>query len=134
MKSIFYFFSTFFQKALDLCPQKCDVCATETYFLILRCVSSKPINFGGHSAYHDRVLDQLRKYYPDASNSQFSSTWQILEEFWCLDLSSIDVLMQDRYSVFAPEPRLPSDMLRSILVSAEFKITSYTRFTSDHTL
>ena len=26
----------------------------------------KPINIGGHSAYQDRVLNQLRKYYPDA--------------------------------------------------------------------
>ena len=39
--------------------------------------------------------------------------------------------MQDRYSVFGPEPRLPSDMLRAILVSVEFKITSYTRFAAD---
>ena len=91
----------------------------------------KPINTGGHSAYQDRVLDQLRKYYPDAANSLSSSTWRILEKFWDLDLSPIDVLMQDRYSAYGPEPRLPSDMLRSILVSVEFKITSYTRFASD---
>lgn len=39
--------------------------------------------------------------------------------------------MKDRYSVFGPEPRLPSDMLRAILVSVEFKITSYTRFAAD---
>ena len=39
--------------------------------------------------------------------------------------------MKDRYSVFGPEPRLPSDMLRAILVSAAFKITSYTRFAAD---
>ena len=25
----------------------------------------KPINIGGHSAYQDRVLTQLRKYYPN---------------------------------------------------------------------
>lgn len=29
----------------------------------------KPINTGGHSAYQDLVLNQLRKYYPDAANS-----------------------------------------------------------------
>lgn len=91
----------------------------------------KPINVGGHSAYQDRVLTQLLKYYPDAATSLSSSTWQILEKFWVLDLSGIDLLMQDRYSVFGPEPRLPSDMLRAILVSVEFKITSYTRFASD---
>lgn len=39
--------------------------------------------------------------------------------------------MQDRYSLFGPEPRLPSDMLRAILVSVEFKITSDTRLASD---
>lgn len=39
--------------------------------------------------------------------------------------------MQDRYSKSGPEPRLPSDMLRSILVSVEFKLTSYTRFASN---
>ena len=91
----------------------------------------KPINIGGHSAYQERVLTQLRKYYPNAASSLSSSTWQILNKFWNLDLSKIDDLMYDRYSVFGPEPRLPSDMLRSILVSVEFKITSYTRLASD---
>ena len=91
----------------------------------------KPINTGGHSAYQAHVLTQLRKYYPDAVTSLSSSTWDILEKFWSLDLSGIDTLMQDRYSAFGPEPRLPSDMLRSILVSVEFKITSYTKFAAD---
>ena len=91
----------------------------------------KPVNTGGHSAYQDRVLTQLRKYYPNAATSLSFSTWQILDKFWNLDLSQVDVLMQDRYSVFGPEPRLPSDMLRSILVSVAFKITSYTKLASD---
>ena len=39
--------------------------------------------------------------------------------------------MQNRYSIFGPEPRLPSDILRAILVSVEFKITSYTKLASD---
>lgn len=90
----------------------------------------KPVNIGGHSAYQDRVLTQLRKYYPNAA-SLFSSTWQTIDKFGNLDLSQVDELMQDRYSVFGPEPRLPSDMLRAILVSVEFKITSYTRLASD---
>ena len=91
----------------------------------------KPVNVGGHSAYQERVLTQLRNYYPNAANSLPSSTWQILEKFWNLDLSQVDELMKDRYSVFGPEPRLPSDMLRAILVSVEFKITSYTKLASD---
>lgn len=91
----------------------------------------KPVDFGGHSAYQDRVLKQLRKYYPDAASSLPPSTWEIMEKFWALDLSEVDIMMQDRYSVFGPIPRLPSDMLRSILVSVEFKITSYTRWAAD---
>lgn len=90
----------------------------------------KPVNIGGHSAYQDRVLTQLRKYYPNAA-SLSSSTWQIIDKFWKLNLSQVDELMKDRYSVFGPEPRLPYDMLRAILVSAAFKITSYTRFAAD---
>lgn len=91
----------------------------------------KPINSGGHAAYQNHVLTQLRKYYPDASVSLPDSSWQIIDKFWNLDLSGVDSLMQDRYSSFGPEPRLPSDMLRSILVSVEFKITSYTRLAAD---
>ena len=89
----------------------------------------KPINVGGHSVYQNRVLTQLHKYYPDAATSLSSSTWQILEKSWSLDLSRIDLLMQDRYSIFDPEPRLLSDMLHAILVSIE--LNSYTKFASN---
>ena len=79
----------------------------------------KPINTGGHAAYQNRVLIQLRKYYPDADVAFDSSTWDVLEQFWGLDLSSVDQIMLDRYSVFGPKPRLPSDMLRSYLLYHE---------------
>lgn len=91
----------------------------------------KPYNPGGHSAYQEHVLAQLRKYYPDAVSSLPASSWQIMEKFWNLDLSDLDVLMADRYSNFGPAPRLPSDMLRSILLSVEFKVTSYTKWAAD---
>ena len=91
----------------------------------------KPVNIGGHPAYQKRVLDQLRKYYPDAASSLPSSTWEILEKFYVLDLSPIDEIMLDRYSNFGPVPRLPSDMLRSIMLSIEFKITSVTAWVAD---
>ena len=55
----------------------------------------KPINIGGHSAYQERVLTQLRKYYPNAATSLSPSSLQILDKFWNLDLSPIDDLMQD---------------------------------------
>lgn len=88
----------------------------------------KPINIGGHAAYQNRILEQLRKYYPDATDSLPASTWEIMEKFWNLDLSEIDLIMQDHYSDFGPQPRLLSDMFQSILLSVEFKITSYTKW------
>lgn len=91
----------------------------------------KPVNTGSHSAYQGCVLNQLRKYYSNPANSLSSSTWQILEKFWSLDLTAVDVLMQDRYLVYGPKPKLPSLMLRALLVSVKFKITSYTRLASD---
>ncbi len=91
----------------------------------------KPYNPGGHSAYQQRVLAQLHKYYPEAVPSLSSSTWQIMEMFWNLDLLDIDSLMADRYSGFGPVPRLPSDMLRSILLCVEFKVTSHTKWAAD---
>lgn len=91
----------------------------------------KPYNSGGHAAYHECVLTQLRKYYPDAATSLSSSTWDIMKKFWNLDLFEVDIIMQDRYSNFGPPPRLPSDMLRSILLSVEVKITSYTKWANN---
>ncbi|NBJ01398.1 hypothetical protein D3Z62_14990 [Lachnospiraceae bacterium] len=68
----------------------------------------KPVNIGGHAAYQKLLLEQLCKYYPNALTSFDSATWDIMEQFWSLDLSPVDDLMRDRYSVFGPEPRLPS--------------------------
>lgn len=34
----------------------------------------KPVNVGGYAAYQNRVLTQLRKYYPDADTSLDAST------------------------------------------------------------
>lgn len=87
----------------------------------------KPVNSGGHAAYQNHVLTLLRKYYPDPDSIP-ASTWTIMERFWHLDLSGVDALMADRYSVFGPAPRLPSDMLRSFLLSLEFRVTSFTKW------
>ena len=88
----------------------------------------KPSVSGGHSAYQALVLDQLRKYYPSAADSLPASTWEVMERFWTLDLSQVDSLMQDRYSIFGPAPRPPSAMLRSVLLSVEFKIPTVTQW------
>ena len=91
----------------------------------------KPVNIGGHAAYQNLVLEQLCKYYPNALTSLDASTWEIMEQFWALDLSYVDDFMKDRYSVFGPEPRLPSNMLRSYLLSIKCKVTSITNWASD---
>ena len=75
-------------------PQKMRRFGTAgTDFLIWRRVSLKPVNIGGHSAYQNLILTQLRKYYPNAATSLPDSTWQILEKFWSLDLSAVDTLL-----------------------------------------
>ena len=84
-----------------------------------------PVYSGGHAAYQSFFLTQMRKYYPNP-DSIARSTWDIIERFWNLDLSQTDVIMKDRYSVFGPEPRLPSCMHRSYLLSIDFKVTSIT--------
>ena len=88
-----------------------------------------PFNPGGHAAYQDHVVTNLRKYYPDPSSIP-KSVWDILERFFSLDLCQTDILVKSRYSVFGPQPRLPSCMLRSYMLSEEFKITSVTDWAS----
>ena len=61
------------------------------------------------------------------SNSSLpASTWKIIEKFSNLDLSDLDSLMTDLYSIFGPPPRLPSDILRSILLPKNAKNLSVT--------
>jgi hypothetical protein len=84
-----------------------------------------PINHGGHAAYQKFLAEQLRIYYPDPYSID-KDTWNIIERFYYKDLASVDILMQDCYSTLGPEPRLPSHMLRCILVATCFKIHSFT--------
>lgn len=84
-----------------------------------------PVNSGGHSAYQNFVVENLRKYYPNP-DAIARSTWDIVDRFWNLDLSFIDIHLKDKYSVFGPKPRTPSCMHRSYLLSIDFKVTSIT--------
>lgn len=84
-----------------------------------------PVNSGGHSAYQDFVVANLRKYYPNP-DALARSTWDIIDRFWNLDLSYTDDFMHDKYSIFGPKPRNPASMQRSILLSIDFKVTSFT--------
>lgn len=86
-----------------------------------------PVNSGGHSAYQNFVIENLRKYYPDPSSIP-ASTWDIIERFWTLDLTYTDELLRSKYSVFGPKPRTPSCMHRSYLLSIDFKVDSITEW------
>ena len=84
-----------------------------------------PVNAGGHSAYQNFVVENLRKYYPNP-DALPRATWDIIDRFWNLDLSYTDEVMKSKYSVFGPRPRNPSCMQRSYLLSIDFKVTSIT--------
>ena len=86
-----------------------------------------PVYSGGHTAYQDTFVSDFLKFYPDPF-SLAKSTWNVIIEFWHLDLSLTDQLMADSYSRRGPQPRLPSSMLRSYLLSLKFKVTSITRW------
>ncbi len=86
-----------------------------------------PIISGGHSAYQDTFVSDFLIHYPNPFTLS-KSTWKIIIDFWYLDLSRTDILLLDRYSKFGPEPRLPSCMLRSYLLSIKLKITSVTQW------
>lgn len=86
-----------------------------------------PVNPGGHSAYQNFVVENLRKYYPDPDSIP-RSVWDIIDRFFNLDLSYTDEKLKNRYSVFGPKPRTPSSMHRSYLLSIDFKVTSITEW------
>lgn len=86
-----------------------------------------PINSGGHSAYQNFVITNLRKYYPNP-DSIARSTWDIIDRFWNLDLSYTNIRLRSKYSIFGPKPRTPSCMHRSYLLSIHFKVTSITNW------
>ena len=84
-----------------------------------------PVNCGSHTDYQNFVVTNLRKYHPNP-NAIAHSTWDIFERFWTLDLSYTDEFMRDKYSKFSPDPRTPSSMQSSYLLSIDFKVTSIT--------
>lgn len=82
-------------------------------------------NSGGHTAYQNFVVENLRKYYPDP-DAIARSTWDIIERFWNLDLSYTDGFLRSKYSVYGPKPRTPSCMQLFYLLSIDFKVPSVT--------
>lgn len=91
----------------------------------------KPVNSGGHQAYQQQLISMLKQYYPDAFVRFGPNLWKTIDKFYNLDLSEVDLLMADRYSVFGPVPRLPSCMLRSMMVALYLKIPSFTLWSQE---
>ena len=84
----------------------------------------KPVPIS-HNEYRASLRNGLHRYYPDTSKIS-KDTWTIYNQFKKLDLSRVDTLMQDKYSVFGPPPRPPSAMLRSLLLAVKVKVFSIT--------
>ncbi len=80
---------------------------------------------GGHTAYQNFIVEQLRKHYTGAANLP-DHILKIAERFWNKDLTGVDLLMKDCYSKFGPIPRPASCMLRSYLLSIAMKYSSIT--------
>lgn len=91
----------------------------------------KPVNTGGHAVYQEQLISRLKQYYPDAFARFGPNLWDLIDKFYSLDLSKADELMSDRYSVFGPKPRLPSDMIRSMMAALILKVTSYTAWSAE---
>ena len=84
-----------------------------------------PNNPSGHSAYQDTFISDFLKFYPVPFPLP-KTTWDYIVQFWYLDLSQTDSIMQECYSVFGSPPRLPSCMLRSYLLALKLKVTYIT--------
>lgn len=86
-----------------------------------------PVSSGGHTAYQDTFVSEFLKFYPDPFYLS-RATWAIIIEFWHLDLSLTDSILYEHYGKLGPQPRLPSCMLRSYLLSIKFKVSSITKW------
>lgn len=88
-----------------------------------------PVISGSHSVNQDTFVSEFLAFYHNPL-ALSRSTWKTIIEFWYLDLSLTDTLMQDCYSKYDPAPRLPSCMLRSYLLSIKLKVSFITTWVS----
>ena len=85
----------------------------------------KPDVTSTHADFQAHVLNYLREYHPGLKGLSQSKS-ELIAKFYALDLSAVDHIMADRYSVFGPRPRSPACMLRSYLLSLELGVHSIT--------
>jgi len=53
-----------------------------------------PFNPDGHAAYQDTFVSEFLNFYPDPFALP-KSTWDYIVQFWYLDLSLTDSILQD---------------------------------------
>ena len=88
----------------------------------------KPV-IESHIDYRGSLSRRMQRYeinwrsYPTSIRETFL-------RFRELDLSAVDRIMMDKYSVLGPEPRQPSSMLRSLLLMIKTKSPSITLWVS----
>lgn len=85
------------------------------------------INPACHAEYQDFVVSQLVKN-PHLLRDADKELKEIATRFFQVDLSFVNEIMQDRYSNLGRSPRLPSDMLRSYMLSLMLKVHSITEW------
>jgi hypothetical protein len=69
----------------------------------------------------------LRNHYANPADLP-DTLLDIAERFLLKDLTGVDALMRECYSLFGPEPRPPSCMLRSMMLSIALGYPSYTKW------
>ena len=88
------------------------------------------VSLDSHNEFHNFFIKLFLQYYPDPF-ALSRQTWRTIVQFWNLDLSQTDAILADTYSKYGPEPRTPSCMLRSYLLSLKLKFTSITAWVSE---
>ena len=106
------------------------------YFNRLEAISLLPVNPGGHAIYQDTFVSDLLKFYSDPFALP-KNAWDYIVQFWYLDLSQSDSIMQECYSVLLPESHLPNFLTykKSSLTIINFisKITMKFTYNSHYT-
>ena len=80
-----------------------------------------------HADYQNHFVTLFSQYISDPFSIS-KNTWKIIIKLWHLDLSKTDELLEDTFSKYGPPPRLPSNMLRSYLLSILLKVSSITKW------
>lgn len=82
-----------------------------------------------HAVYQESFISHFLKYYPNPYVIS-KNRWNTICQFFELDLSETNTILSDVYSNRGPLARVPSNMLRSYLLSVKLGISSITKWVS----